>query len=133
MIGDVCGKGANAAVLTGLARHTIRAAALNSPRPDEVLPVVNAAILRESGDSEFVTMAYGCLERNHAEGFVAWISRSGHPVPMVVRADGRVEQVGPGGTLLGVLDAIEVEVDEVSLSAGDAIVFYTDGVLEARD
>ena len=132
VIGDVCGKGANAAVLTGLARHTIRAAALNSPRPDEVLPVVNAAILRESGDSEFVTMAYGCLERNHTEGFVAWISRSGHPVPMVVRADGRVEQVGPGGTLLGVLDAIEVEVDEVSLSAGDAIVFYTDGVLEAR-
>ena len=133
VIGDVCGKGARAAVLTGLARHTIRAAALNSPRPDDVVPIVNAAILRESGDSEFVTMAYGCLERNDAGGFGVWISRSGHPVPMVVRADGRVEQIGAGGTLLGVLDAIDVEVDEVSLSAGDSIVFYTDGVIEARD
>jgi PAS domain S-box-containing protein len=132
VIGDVCGKGARAAALTGLARHTIRAAALNSPRPDDVLPVVNAAILHESGDSEFVTMAYGCLERNDDGGFVAWISRSGHPVPMVVRVDGRVEKIGADGALLGVFDDIDVEVDKVSLSVGDSIVFYTDGVLEAR-
>lgn len=132
-IGDVCGKGARAAVLTGLARHTIRAAALNSPRPDDVLPVVNAAILRESGDPEFVTMAYACLEKKPDDGFIAWLSRAGHPVPMVVRADGRVEQVGAEGPLLGVFEDLDVSVDAVSLSSGDSLIFYTDGVIEARD
>lgn len=131
-IGDVCGKGARAAALTGLARHTIRAAALPSARPDAVLPVVNQAILRESKEEEFVTMAYGCLEMTDG-GCVIWLSRAGHPAPMVIRSDGRVEKVGTVGDLLGAFDDVEVRIDAVRMTQGDAMLLYTDGVIEARD
>lgn len=131
-IGDVCGKGARAAALTGLARHTIRAAALPSARPDSVVPVVNQALLRECKEEEFVTMAYGCLEKTE-DGCKIWFSRAGHPAPMVIRSDGRVEKVGTVGDLLGVFHDVEVAIDTVTMMQGEAMLLYTDGVTEARD
>ena len=62
VIGDVCGKGPEAAALTGLARHTLRAAAMQEHEPSRILALLSEAILREHSDSQFCTAAYGRLE-----------------------------------------------------------------------
>jgi serine phosphatase RsbU (regulator of sigma subunit) len=132
LIGDVCGKGAVAAALTALIRHTVRAEASHHPDPHMVLTKLNRAILRQLGPAEarFCTVLYGVLS-------VAWpevritTACAGHMPPRVIRAGGVVELPG-GGTVLGVFDDPALEIADVRLAPGEALVLYTDGITEAR-
>jgi PAS domain S-box-containing protein len=131
VIGDVCGKGTVAAALTGLVRHTVRAAAVREELPSRILHLTNQVILDQIEDSRFCTAAMLRLELE-PQGLAITASCGGHPLPLVLRADGTVEKVRASGTLLGVVpDPVLRDVD-VHLAPGESIVLYTDGVTEAR-
>jgi PAS domain S-box-containing protein len=131
VMGDVCGKGPDAAAVTALARYTLRAAAMRERLPSRSLSVLNEALLRQRNDRRFCTVAYAYIEKLD-RGARAGISSGGHPLPLLLRADGSVEEVGAAGTLLGVVPDPDLEDRAVTLDPGDALVFYTDGVIESR-
>ena len=130
-MGDVCGKGPDAAAVTALARYTLRAAAMRERLPSRSLGLLNEALLRQRDDRRFCTVAYAYLEPL-AEGARVGFASGGHPLPLLLRADGTVEAVGEPGTLLGVVPDPNFEDRSLSLGPGDALVFYTDGVIEGR-
>lgn len=129
-IGDVCGKGPDAAAVTGLARHTLRAAGIREQRPSRALELLNDALLR-GGSDRFCTVVCGRIERS-GDRVRLTVACGGHPLPHVLRASGVVEPVGEHGTLLGVFPDPEVRDVTVELEPGDAVIFYTDGVVEDR-
>jgi PAS domain S-box-containing protein len=131
VIGDVCGKGPEAAALTGLTRYTLRATVMKEPRPSRALAVLNDVILREGAD-RFCTAALGRLIRR-GQRVLLTVSCGGHPRPHVLRRDGVVEPVGRHGTLLGSFPDPSLSEDVVELFPGDAVIFYTDGLVEDRD
>jgi PAS domain S-box-containing protein len=131
LIGDVCGKGADAAATTALARYTLRAAAMRERRPSRVLEQLNEALLRQRDDRQFCTVAYATVDVG-AHGAELTVSCGGHPAPVVIRRGGGVEVTPCGGTLLGVVGDPELAEAAIGLSPGDALVLYTDGVTEAR-
>jgi PAS domain S-box-containing protein len=132
VIGDVCGKGPEAAALMGIARHTVRTASMQEKRPSSVLSVLNEAILRQSVDGRFCTV---CYVRMHVRenGTRLTVATGGHPLPLILRSDGSVEQAGVPGTLIGVLDDPELTDLAVELGPGDALVLYTDGVTDEQN
>jgi PAS domain S-box-containing protein len=131
VMGDVCGKGPDAAAVTALARYTLRAAAMRAGPPSRSLHLLNEALLRQRDDRRFCTVAYAHLEPE-PDGVRVGCAIGGHPLPLLLRADGGVEAVGAPGTLLGVLPEPNFEDSRVSLRAGDSLLFYTDGVVEGR-
>jgi serine phosphatase RsbU (regulator of sigma subunit) len=130
LIGDVQGKGPDAAAVTALARHTLRAGAAYEAKPSGVLTLLHKA-LRERADGRFCTVAHAHLRLGNGKMRVD-LACGGHPLPLVVHPDGLVEPVGRLGTLLGT--DIEPHLHDVSveLVAGDVLVLYTDGVTEVR-
>lgn len=130
VIGDVCGKGVDAAALTGLARHVLRAAAVRETTPSAALGDLNEVLRREDGD-RFCTVALGRLEPGDGSATLT-VACGGHPSPLVLRRNGSVEPVGTPGTLIGVFEDVEVQDRAVELRAGDAVVFYTDGLIDPR-
>ncbi|MEA2247396.1 MAG: hypothetical protein QOH46_1925 [Solirubrobacteraceae bacterium] len=133
-LGDVCGKGAEAAALTALARFTLRAAAISDGSPETLLGALNEAILREHdgrriGD-RFMTAVTGCLDLDPEDPSLT-IGAGGHPPPVLVRAGGTAEALDIGGRALGLLPGTAIGRREVSLGHGDALLLYTDGVLDA--
>jgi len=132
VIGDVCGKGAEAASLTGLVRYTIRAAAMQTTRPTRVLATLNQAILRQEGtlNERFATVAYASVARRGGSTILT-VACGGHPPPLLVHPDGEVVAVGATGTLLGALPAPDLHEVTVRLGPHDKVVFHTDGVTEA--
>jgi PAS domain S-box-containing protein len=131
VVGDVCGKGPDAAAVTALARYTLRAAAMQERLPSNSLRVLNEALLRQRSDRRFCTVAYAYLE-SEGDGARVGVSIGGHPLPLVLRQGGEVERLGTHGTLLGVVPDPDLEDRGATLEPGDALVFYTDGVTEAR-
>jgi PAS domain S-box-containing protein len=130
VIGDVCGKGAEAAAVTALARHTLRASVMHTPRPADVLRELNEALLRGGLDYRFCTVLYASLRRR-GDRVAATLATGGHPLPLVLRASGLVEAAGATGTLLGIVPDPDISEETIELEAGDALVLYTDGVIEA--
>jgi sigma-B regulation protein RsbU (phosphoserine phosphatase) len=133
VIGDVCGKGAVAASQTSGARFSLRAAAIQQPRPAEALQVVNQALLRDTGsapESPFVTALFARVSPS-PEGTRMALATAGHPGPLVLRSSGEVETVGEPGTLLGVFEDIDVIETHLDLGAGDLVVFFTDGLTDS--
>ncbi|MEA2248399.1 MAG: hypothetical protein QOH46_2928 [Solirubrobacteraceae bacterium] len=125
--GDVVGKGAKAAAITGLARHTLRAAALYEQSPSQMLRVLNRAMLDQfTDDEQFCTVV--CA---HLRGRDLHVASGGHPLPLILTRDGTVRTIGRPGTLIGVLDDVALEEDTVRLEPGDTVVLYTDGVPDA--
>jgi PAS domain S-box-containing protein len=131
VIGDVCGKGPEAAAVTALARYTLRTAALRHRLPSRSLSILNEALLRQRSDRRFCTVAYAYLEKLDGGARVG-VATGGHPLPLLLRSDGSVEPVGAPGTLLGVVPDPALEDRSLILSRGDALVFFTDGVIEPR-
>ncbi|HEX2088601.1 MAG TPA: SpoIIE family protein phosphatase [Actinomycetota bacterium] len=129
VIGDVCGKGPDAASVTGLARHTIRAAAAEESRPSRILQTLNDAVLQQRTDHTFCTVAYVRMKSAHG-GIALDVCCAGHPLPMILRADGAVEAVGAEGTLLGIFPDPELADRAGRLRPGDALVLYTDGLTD---
>ncbi|HEX2232948.1 MAG TPA: SpoIIE family protein phosphatase [Thermoleophilaceae bacterium] len=130
VVGDVCGKGPDAAAITALARHTLRAAAMQQRLPSGSLRMLNEALLRQPGDRRFCTVAYAYLEALEGGARVGFAS-GGHPLPVVLRADGTVEWLGDHGMLLGVVPDPQLRDTSAALAAGDSLIFYTDGVTDA--
>ena len=132
VIGDVCGKGAEAAAVTALARYTLRAVLDPLPSPAATLATLNDEMLRQMPEPRFLTAALGHL-------VVASVRRRERdarlgrpPPPVVLRADGTTEVAECKGMLLGVeADARAVDC-LFTLGVGDALVLYTDGITEAR-
>jgi phosphoserine phosphatase RsbU/P len=132
MIGDVAGKGLEAAKLATLARHTIRTAAMQQLSPREILLTLNQAMHEQDADSDrFVTAIYGTLEVT-PDGVEIELSVAGHPTPLIRRADRTLETTESHGTLLGALEHPILSLETIRLAAGDLLVLYTDGVTEAR-
>jgi PAS domain S-box-containing protein len=133
-LGDVCGKGAEAAALTALARYTLRAAAISDGAPQRLMASLNEAILRDqAGDApgdRYMTAITGCLDLDPVHP-VLTIGSAGHPPPVLVRADGAGEALDVGGRALGLLPGLDVGSHKVALGPGDTLVLYTDGVLDA--
>jgi sigma-B regulation protein RsbU (phosphoserine phosphatase) len=129
-VGDVCGKGASAAVITALARYTLRAATMDSASPAAALRRLNDVML-QSGTDRFCTVVVLRLRRDDT-GWSATIATGGHPLPLLRRADGSIDCAGAQGVLIGVLPEPEVTDRVVRLDPGDLLVAYTDGLPEAR-
>ncbi len=132
-IGDVRGKGVEAASVTALARYTIRAVTMKDDRPSEVLTALNEAMLRQLPEDRFCTAA--CIRLDPEDGSAGIrvdVSRAGHPPPLLVRPGGSVEEVGCSGRVLGVFIDAELSDTSLRLMPGEALVLYTDGVTEAR-
>lgn len=130
-IGDVCGKGIPAASMTALVRHAIRALATSENSPAEILRRVNAIILQESIEVTFCTVVQGFLST--ARGRVRLrFAVAGHPRPILVNPSGDLSEVGVPGSLIGALEDPELQDEEISLTTGQALVLYTDGVMEPR-
>jgi serine phosphatase RsbU (regulator of sigma subunit) len=132
VVGDVCGKGVEAAKVTALARYTLRADAAQLLSPAEVLLRLNAALLDQRHDDRFVTAAYATF-RVTPGGVAGRLCCAGHPPPLVRRADGRVHPVDARGSLLGYSRDIELTDARFRLAAGDTLLLYTDGATEARE
>lgn len=131
IMGDVSGRGPEAAALTALTRHTLRGAVGTDPSPIKALTRLNEAIYANNDDM-FCTVAMGRL-RQPVDGVAELtVTLGGHPPVLVLRADGSVEEVKPIGTLIGAFREIKLTEETVQLYSGDAVIFYTDGVLEAR-
>jgi integral membrane sensor domain MASE1 len=130
IVGDVLGKGATAAATTGLARYTLRAAAVQESQPSRILHLLNDAILRQSPEQS-CTVVCGRIDLKQADGARVTLSVGGHPLPLVLRADGVVEQLGRPGTLLGVLPDPDLADHTADLAPGDALILYTDGLTDA--
>jgi sigma-B regulation protein RsbU (phosphoserine phosphatase) len=130
-IGDVCGKGPEAAAITGLARNVLRLLGRDGIAPPAVLRRLNTAILDLGDRGRFCTATMATVRATDA-GLTVWLTAAGHPPPVLVTAAGRASFVGTSGSLLGVFADIEVSADELLLAPGDALVFYTDGVTERR-
>jgi serine phosphatase RsbU (regulator of sigma subunit) len=131
LIGDVCGKGPEAASVTALARHTLRAAAAYEARPSAVLALLHRALREARDDGRFCTVAY-CDFEVRPDGLRMLLCCGGHPLPLVLRANGAVEPVGRLGTLLGADIEPALSDVQIDLAPGDLLVLYTDGVTEVR-
>jgi PAS domain S-box-containing protein len=132
VIGDVLGKGAEAAAVTALARYTVRAVAGRSPSPAATLAALNDEMLRQRNpDRRFVTAVLARLEPHADGGARLVVASGGHPPPVLLRASGDAEAVPCPGTLLGVEDDARSVDQEIELGPGDTLVLYTDGVTEA--
>lgn len=132
VIGDVCGKGIDAAMFTGLARQTIRTAAFFDRSPAAVLKAMNE-VLRAQLVHRFITVA--CVRFHRSAGqdeLTATMAVAGHPAPLVLRADGAVEEPTVTGTVAGIIAGLSFTETEVQLRDGDTVLLYTDGVDEAR-
>jgi serine phosphatase RsbU (regulator of sigma subunit) len=128
VIGDVCGKGPEAAAVTGQARYTVRAAAMRQRRPSRVLDTLNEALRFQRDDARFCTVAFVRMKLTHT-GARLTVACGGHPPPVILRRDGQVESVGRPGTLLGVFPDPELRDELADLGPGDALILYTDGVI----
>ncbi len=132
VIGDVCGKGPEAAALTGLVRHTVRAVSVRERRPSAVLDMVNRQMKLDETD-RFCTMAFGRIQQNGNGRLNLTVACGGHPPPLLLRARRSVEAADSRGQLLGVLDRPELVDRPIELEDGDVVLFYTDGVTEPFD
>jgi serine phosphatase RsbU (regulator of sigma subunit) len=130
-VGDVCGKGQDAAAMTAAARHAIRALATVHESPDQVLAAANQVLVDEDYHDRFVTASLAFLRQRGSRVQVR-IGGCGHPGPAVVRADGRVEILEGDGMPLGLFPDITPGRLDLELRQGDVLFFYTDGVTEAR-
>jgi integral membrane sensor domain MASE1 len=130
VVGDVCGKGPRAAAVTGLARYTLRAGAANDQRPSHVLTLLNEALLREDPSPQLCTVVYARIDPD-GDGFRLTCSIGGHPLPLLLRRDGTVEEIGAPGLVLGARADPNLVDTTIALHPADSLLLYTDGLTDA--
>jgi serine phosphatase RsbU (regulator of sigma subunit) len=135
VIGDVCGKGPEAASLTALARYAVRTASSPESAPSDVLRTLHESISAEHTDLRFCTAALARIQApaNGRGNARLTLALGGHPRPLILRKGGKVDSVGKPGTLLGALPSPVLADVDAKLGAGDALILYTDGVLDVGD
>lgn len=129
-MGDVCGKGTEAAKVTALARYTLRAAAGEHLSPAAVLDRLNTAMRAQHAPRHLT--AVQATFRTTVAGLSGRLCLAGHPPALIRRANGRVERKGVFGTLLGVFDSVRLIDVRFRLAPGDLLLLYTDGACEGR-
>jgi serine phosphatase RsbU (regulator of sigma subunit) len=131
VVGDVSGKGPDAAAIMGFAAHSLRAFARYETQPSAVLSSLNDSLLAAERvtNERFCTVCQMRL-RSETDRLCVTVCLAGHPLPWVVRSDRRVEQVGTPGTLLGSFVDPALHDDAVELRPAEALVAYTDGLVE---
>lgn len=132
VLGDVSGKGAEAAAVTALIRYTLRALAADGRRPSEVLRSLNEVLLRDSVDERYATLAYAVAAEAQGGAWELTLCLAGHHQPLLRCADGHVRPVGRPGTALGLIEDPELLDTAVLLGEGALLCLFTDGLLEAR-
>ncbi|MFF3013870.1 PP2C family protein-serine/threonine phosphatase [Streptomyces sp. NPDC057939] len=130
VLGDVCGKGLEAAVMTGKIRNTLHALLPMADDHQRMLGLLNTALLT-THNARFATLVLASAVRRGSRVELR-LTSAGHPAPLIVRADGRVEEAATQGTLVGALDQVSAITVRATLEPGDACVLYTDGITEAR-
>jgi serine phosphatase RsbU (regulator of sigma subunit) len=129
VVGDVAGKGPGAATLTGIVRHTLRAAFFHGDDPMQAVALANEALFDVAEPEKFCTAVYGQLQ--HADDHVIVdLVRAGHPAALVLRHSGEVDVVEPEGGVIGYRLDTSWDVARVRLDPGDALLLYTDGAIE---
>jgi hypothetical protein len=123
VVGDIAGKGIEAAAAVGQARYTLRSIVALDPTPSTVIARINQSLLEEG---QMCTLAYALIE-DKGERFRLGITLAGHPPPILIAADGSVERVGTPCPPVGVLADIEAMEEERWLGKGDILLLYTDG------
>jgi serine phosphatase RsbU (regulator of sigma subunit) len=132
VVGDVTGKGPEAAAITSLARFTMRTAAMYERSPGAVLARLNEALAADPDRRQLCTAVCARIEAGDDGTLAAVVARGGHPPPYLVDARGGPQAVGTPGPLLGAFDDGAWEERRVTVGAGDALVFYTDGVTDTH-
>ncbi|MFJ4878924.1 SpoIIE family protein phosphatase [Streptomyces sp. NPDC088745] len=130
VLGDVCGKGLDAAVLTGKIRNTLHALLPMADDHQRVIDLLNGALLN-SHHARFATLVLASAVREQ-ERVRLRLSSAGHPAPLLVRVDGTVEETATSGTLVGAMPRVPTRTVEAVLEPGESCVLYTDGITEAR-
>lgn len=130
-IGDVCGKGEEAAAVTAAARHAIRVLAHWNPDPADVLSRANEVLQSEQPEARFITACAGYLQWG-GDRLRVRVASAGHPGQLILRAGGQVQALHGGGMALGLFPDAQMSSEEIELGAGDALYMFTDGVTEAR-
>jgi serine phosphatase RsbU (regulator of sigma subunit) len=130
VVGDVCGKGPEAAAVTALVRHSIRAFAFVRPSPAQVLGAVNEVMLGHALAQRFATVVVARVDLAAAP-VRAIVAGAGHPPPVLLRADGPAHCPDVRGRMLGVRPGSNATDLEVELEPGSTLVLYTDGLLDA--
>ncbi|RLK58888.1 serine phosphatase RsbU (regulator of sigma subunit) [Actinokineospora cianjurensis] len=132
LVGDVCGRGAAATAVTGLARHTLETVLAEGGPAPHALDILNRKMLRER-ISRFLTIATATLTQGERGELLVETQSAGHPPPLVVRRDGSVEESGCRGRLVGVLPRLDLRPGVGTLLPGELLVLFSDGLIEARD
>lgn len=132
--GDVRGRGVEAAATTGLARHTVRAAAVPRADPSAVVRRLNEVLLAQEPLGLEPPFCAVCLMACSltTDGAIITVCCAGHPLPWLVRADGAASEVGVPGTVAGVVPDPDLADETVVLGPGDTLVAFTDGISERR-
>ncbi len=131
VVGDVSGKGVQAATVTGLVRDVIRILVDDGKPMTEILSRVNRTLVQRGG-GRYCTLAMATVTREPDATLTVRLHLAGHDQAVLVRADSTASFVGAGGTALGLLETISSPDVEISLAPGDSLIFYTDGVTERR-
>ncbi|HEX2049387.1 MAG TPA: SpoIIE family protein phosphatase [Actinomycetota bacterium] len=130
VVGDVSGKGAEAAAHTAQTKYMLRAFAMRNPAPASVMFHLNNALVSGLGEDRFATVVYAVYEPAVRR---CQLAVAGHPPPLRYRAeDGSVEVVDPSGGLIGAFEGQEFSAATLALAPGDLLVAYTDGLVDAR-
>jgi serine phosphatase RsbU (regulator of sigma subunit) len=130
-IGDVCGRGEGVAAVSATARHAIRVIAHSTVDPADVLSTANQIILAEEFSGRFVTACAAHLQWRD-ESLEVTLASAGHPVPLLLRRDGELRQLGGGGLPLGIFPDVGPGLEQHRLSPGDTLIFYSDGLADAH-
>ena len=130
VLGDVCGKGLEAAVLTGRIRTSIQALRTVESNHERILQLLNRALLSEH-HTRFATLVLASVHRRD-DGVEVELTCGGHPPPLIVRADGQVEEAATRGTLIGAVEPVRAQSCTVLLAPGETCLLYSDGIIEAR-
>lgn len=130
VLGDVSGKGVEAAVITALVRHTARALVVREPLPSQVLAGLND-VLDGYDTDRFCTVVVLRLRRTD-DRWQAVASSGGHPLPILLRPGVQPQPLGTSGSLVGAFDDVEYDDVTVTMAPGDTLLLYTDGITEGR-
>ncbi|MDG4807258.1 SpoIIE family protein phosphatase [Micromonospora sp. WMMD1120] len=131
VIGDVSGKGVQAAAVTGLVRDVIRVLVGDGKPLPEALARLNQTLV-ERGGGRYCTLALAAVGPGPGDRLEVSLHLAGHDRPVLLAASGGAGFVGTGGTALGLLDTITSPATQITLAPGDSLIFYTDGVTERR-
>ena len=129
-IADIAGKGLPAALLMSNLQAAVRAFAQDAVSPASINNSINRLLCRNMASGRFATFCYARIEP--AAGRIVY-SNAGHNPPFLIRADGAVEKLSDGGMVLGIFPDVSYDQAEMTLARGDRLLFYTDGITEARN